>query len=174
VCFAPACSFSRKKAARLVHTRAAFATKVRGLRAKLFNKTRYAEKATLKKTINMHEERDNKHKNADTVQVRRQTNTTEARAVSVDWLVNNDAAQSSGFPPLPTLLLRFLASSLGLQRICSVHLFCRDAEEHSARFPPSPFALCVCIESKPALISACLPLCALIAEGRCAHLSARP
>ena len=51
-----------------MHTRAAFATKVRGLRAKLFNKTRYAEKATMKKTINMHEERDNKHKNADTVQ----------------------------------------------------------------------------------------------------------
>jgi len=59
---------TRKKAARLVHTRAAFATKVRGLRAKLFNKQRYAEKATMKKTINMHEERDNKHKNADTVQ----------------------------------------------------------------------------------------------------------
>ena len=54
---------SRKKAARLVHRRAAFATHVRGLKAKLFNKTRYAEKATMKKTINMHEERDNKHKN---------------------------------------------------------------------------------------------------------------
>jgi ribosome biogenesis protein NSA2 len=51
-----------------VHTRAAFATKVRGLRAKLYNKTRYAEKATMKKTIAMHDERDNKHKNALTVQ----------------------------------------------------------------------------------------------------------
>lgn len=59
---------SRKKAAREVHRRASFATKVRGLKAKLFNKTRYAEKATMKKTIAMHEERDNKHRNADSVQ----------------------------------------------------------------------------------------------------------
>ena len=58
----------RKREARLVHTRAAFATKVRGLRAKLYNKVRYAEKATMKKTIAMHDERDNKHKNAQTVQ----------------------------------------------------------------------------------------------------------
>lgn len=59
---------SRKREARLVHSRAAFATKVRGLRAKLFNQKRYAEKATMKKTLAMHEERDNKHKNADSVQ----------------------------------------------------------------------------------------------------------
>ena len=65
LCHAELCQHfsSRKKAARLVHRRAAFATHVRGLKAKLFNKTRYAEKATMKKTINMHEERDNKHKN---------------------------------------------------------------------------------------------------------------
>lgn len=58
----------RKREARLVHSRAAFATKVRGLRAKLYNQKRYAEKATMKKTIAMHEERDNRHKNADSVQ----------------------------------------------------------------------------------------------------------
>lgn len=58
----------RKREARLVHSRAAFATKVRGLRAKLFNQKRYAEKATMKKTLAMHEERDNKHKNSESVQ----------------------------------------------------------------------------------------------------------
>jgi len=50
-----------------VHRRAAFAQKVHGLRAKLLNKKRYAEKATMKKTIAMHEQRTNKHKNADAI-----------------------------------------------------------------------------------------------------------
>lgn len=36
-----------------------------GIKAKLFNKKRYAEKAEMKKTISMHEERNNKHENAD-------------------------------------------------------------------------------------------------------------
>jgi len=50
----------RKKEAREVHRRSQFAQKVRGLRAKLFNKKRYAEKAQMKKTIAMHEEKDQK------------------------------------------------------------------------------------------------------------------
>ncbi|GBG72462.1 hypothetical protein CBR_g12036 [Chara braunii] len=57
----------RKKAAREVHKRAAFAQKVLGLKAKLFAKKRYKEKATMKKTIAMHQERDNKHKADDAV-----------------------------------------------------------------------------------------------------------
>lgn len=57
----------RKKEARAAHRRSQFAQKVHGLRAKLLNKKRYAEKATMKKTIAMHEERENKHKNADAV-----------------------------------------------------------------------------------------------------------
>jgi len=51
----------------MAHKRSEFAQKVHGLRAKQFNKQRYAEKATMKKTINMHEERENKHKNQDAV-----------------------------------------------------------------------------------------------------------
>lgn len=50
-----------------MHKRAQFAQKVHGLRAKLYNKKRYSEKATMKKTIAMHEERNNKHKDKDAV-----------------------------------------------------------------------------------------------------------
>eukprot|EP01110_Echinostelium_bisporum_P008945 TRINITY_DN31955_c0_g1_i1.p1 TRINITY_DN31955_c0_g1~~TRINITY_DN31955_c0_g1_i1.p1 ORF type:complete len:261 (-),score=57.85 TRINITY_DN31955_c0_g1_i1:138-920(-) len=50
----------RKKEARLPQERAAFAQKVKGLRAKMFNKQRYTEKAEMKKTIKMHQERSSK------------------------------------------------------------------------------------------------------------------
>ena len=40
----------RKKEARVVHKRAQFAKKVKGLRAKLLNKKRFNEKAEMKKT----------------------------------------------------------------------------------------------------------------------------
>lgn len=57
----------RKRDARLVHKRSEFAQKVHGLRAKLYHQKRYAEKATMKKTIAMHEEGENKHKNEDAI-----------------------------------------------------------------------------------------------------------
>lgn len=57
----------RKREAREAHSRAKFAQKVHGLRAKLFNQKRYKEKATMKKTIAKHDERSNKHKDADAV-----------------------------------------------------------------------------------------------------------
>ena len=56
---------SRKKEARSGHKLAAIAKRVRGLKAKQFNKKRYAEKAEMKKTIKQHQERLNKHKSAD-------------------------------------------------------------------------------------------------------------
>ena len=40
----------RKKEARLLHTNARKARKLRGLKAKIYNKKRYSEKAQLKKT----------------------------------------------------------------------------------------------------------------------------
>lgn len=46
----------RKKEARVVHKRAEYAQKVKGLRAKLFNKKRFNEKAEMKKTLNAHRE----------------------------------------------------------------------------------------------------------------------
>jgi len=52
----------RKKEAREAHRRSEFAQKVHGLRAKLYHKKRYAEKATMKKTIAMHEEKTKKRK----------------------------------------------------------------------------------------------------------------
>eukprot|EP00455_Lapot_gusevi_P031763 TRINITY_DN3459_c0_g2_i1.p1 TRINITY_DN3459_c0_g2~~TRINITY_DN3459_c0_g2_i1.p1 ORF type:complete len:290 (+),score=70.05 TRINITY_DN3459_c0_g2_i1:88-870(+) len=58
---------TRKREAREAHRRSTFAQNVRGMKAKLFNKKRYAEKAQMKKTIAMHEERNNKHKNEDAV-----------------------------------------------------------------------------------------------------------
>lgn len=51
----------------MAHSRSKFAQKVHGLRAIMFNKQRYKEKATMKKTIAQHEERNNKHKDADAV-----------------------------------------------------------------------------------------------------------
>ena len=52
----------RKREAREVHKRAAFAKKALGLKGKLFAKKRHAEKATMKKTIAMHQQRDQKRK----------------------------------------------------------------------------------------------------------------
>lgn len=53
----------RKREARGVHKASRFAQRVHGLRAKLYNKKRFNEKVQMKKTIKMHQERSNKHKN---------------------------------------------------------------------------------------------------------------
>ena len=55
----------RKKEARSVHRRAAFAQKAIGLKAKMYSKKRHAEKATMKKTIAMHQQRDSTRKADD-------------------------------------------------------------------------------------------------------------
>jgi len=59
---------TRKREARASHKRAEYAQKIHGLRAKMFNKKRFQEKAAMKKTIAMHEEKSNKHKNEDVVE----------------------------------------------------------------------------------------------------------
>jgi len=51
----------RKKEARMVHSRSAYAKKVTGLRAKLYHKKRHAEKVAMKKKIAMHEESKTQH-----------------------------------------------------------------------------------------------------------------
>lgn len=58
---------TRKREARSVKKRAAFAQKALGLKGKMFAKQRYKEKATMAKTIAMHEQRDKTSKvdNAD-------------------------------------------------------------------------------------------------------------
>ena len=53
------------RCAAQVHKRSQFAQKVIGLKAKIYAKKRHAEKATMKKTIAMHNERENKHKAVD-------------------------------------------------------------------------------------------------------------
>lgn len=57
----------RKKEARAVHENAKKAKKLRGLKAKLFNKKRHSEKVQMKKTLKLHEERDTKQKSDDIV-----------------------------------------------------------------------------------------------------------
>uniref|UniRef100_A0A0B6YW50 Ribosome biogenesis protein NSA2 homolog n=1 Tax=Arion vulgaris TaxID=1028688 RepID=A0A0B6YW50_9EUPU len=55
----------RKKEGRKPHEMAEKAKKLRGIRAKLYNKKRHSEKIQMKKTIKMHEERKTKQKSAD-------------------------------------------------------------------------------------------------------------
>ncbi len=55
----------RKKSARAVHKRAEEARKAIGLKGKMLAKKRYAEKAQMRKTIAMHEEKDSKRKAED-------------------------------------------------------------------------------------------------------------
>jgi len=57
----------RKKEARKPHELAEKARKLRGLRAKLYNKQRHSEKIQMKKTLKMHEERKTKQRNDDKV-----------------------------------------------------------------------------------------------------------
>ena len=52
----------RKREARKAHKIAEFAQKAHGLRAKLFNKKRFKEKAIMRKTIHMHQEGSKKQK----------------------------------------------------------------------------------------------------------------
>jgi len=55
----------RKKKARSVKKSAKMAKNLRGIKAKLFHKKKYAEKATMKKTIKAHEEKDAKQKDSE-------------------------------------------------------------------------------------------------------------
>jgi ribosome biogenesis protein NSA2 len=55
----------RKREAREVHKRAEYAQKAIGLKGKMFAKKRHQEKALMKKTIAMHEEKEQKHKADD-------------------------------------------------------------------------------------------------------------
>ena len=55
----------RKREAREVHKRAEYAQKALGIKGKMFAKKRHQEKALMKKTIAMHEEKDAKHRADD-------------------------------------------------------------------------------------------------------------
>ncbi|PRP79552.1 ribosome biogenesis protein [Planoprotostelium fungivorum] len=57
----------RKKEARAVHKKSAFAKKISGLRAKLYHKKRYSEKVQLKRDLAVHKEKKNKMKNEDVI-----------------------------------------------------------------------------------------------------------
>ncbi|KAK3701253.1 hypothetical protein QZH41_012940 [Actinostola sp. cb2023] len=57
----------RKKEARQPHEQAERAKKLHGLKAKLYNKKRHAEKVQMKKTIKMHEEKKTKTRNNEKV-----------------------------------------------------------------------------------------------------------
>jgi len=57
----------RKREAREAHKKSAFAQKVHGFKAKLYNKKRHAEKIQMKKTLKMYDESSNKNKIDDKV-----------------------------------------------------------------------------------------------------------
>lgn len=52
----------------MAHLRAQKAKTLRGIKAKLYNKKRYAEKVQMKKTLKIHEEKQTKQKSDDKVQ----------------------------------------------------------------------------------------------------------
>eukprot|EP00923_Selenidium_pygospionis_P009321 GHVN01015927.1.p1 GENE.GHVN01015927.1~~GHVN01015927.1.p1 ORF type:complete len:261 (+),score=64.76 GHVN01015927.1:103-885(+) len=58
---------ARKKAAREPHKASRMAQKLRGMKAKLFNQQRYRQKAEMKKTLKMHEEKTAEKKEPDSV-----------------------------------------------------------------------------------------------------------
>lgn len=57
----------RKKEGRLPHEIAEKAKKLRGIKAKIFNRQRFTEKIQMKKTLKMHEERKTKQKDPEKV-----------------------------------------------------------------------------------------------------------
>ncbi|XP_067119032.1 LOW QUALITY PROTEIN: ribosome biogenesis protein NSA2 homolog [Centruroides vittatus] len=57
----------RKKEGRLPHEMAEKAKKLRGIKAKLYNRQRFSEKIQMKKTLKMHEERRTKQKDPEKV-----------------------------------------------------------------------------------------------------------
>lgn len=57
----------RKREAREVKKNSKMARKLRGLKAKMFNKKRYKEKAAMKKMIKMHQEKSSEHKSNEPV-----------------------------------------------------------------------------------------------------------
>lgn len=57
----------RKREARSVRRRSQMAQKLTGIKAKIYNKQRFKEKAAMKKAINMHFESDKKKKEEETV-----------------------------------------------------------------------------------------------------------
>lgn len=57
----------RKKEARQPHEMSEKAKKLRGIKAKLYNKKRYSEKVQMKKTLKMHEEKKSKKKSEENV-----------------------------------------------------------------------------------------------------------
>ena len=65
----------RKKEARSAHKLSEIAQKSYGIRAKLFNKKRFTEKAIMRKTINMHQEGSKKQSSDE--------NVTEGRLKSI-------------------------------------------------------------------------------------------
>lgn len=57
----------RKKAARLPHERSKTARRLRGIKAKIFNRRRFVEKVQIKKTLKQKEEKDAKQKEPECV-----------------------------------------------------------------------------------------------------------
>jgi len=55
----------RKKEGRMAHTRSEKARKLRGLKAKLYNKQRFTEKVQMRKLIKSHEEKERRSTNKD-------------------------------------------------------------------------------------------------------------
>jgi ribosome biogenesis protein NSA2 len=55
----------RKREARLPHTTAQYAKKLHGLKAKMYNKKRFAEKVQMKKTLKVHEKKGTKSRDTD-------------------------------------------------------------------------------------------------------------
>ena len=118
----------RKKEARAGHENSAINKKLRGHKAKMHNKKRYQEKATMKKTIKQHNERLNKHKEKEAPE--------EKDAVPAYLLEREGMSHAKVSHPETTLRLRTApcaphSHQSSAPRLCAVQLC------HACLPPPS-------------------------------------
>lgn len=116
---------TRKKEARSVKKRAAMAQRALGIKGKMFAKERAKEKATMRKTIAMHEEKDRKHKADD----------GQKGAAMPAYLLEREQASREGgaappgppgcTPPAPGCVQRVGASGSAGQCCLATSLLCR-------------------------------------------------
>jgi len=114
----------RKREAREPHDRATQAHKLRGIKAKLFNRKRFTEKIQMKKTIKMHEERETRQRVGDmkesgAVPVYLMDREEQSRAKVLSNSIKQKRKEKAGKWEVPLPKVRTVAESEAFQVIRS-------------------------------------------------------